>query len=129
MKKLLSCLLMAAMLLSAFAFACAEEAVKSTTLFECDENGYPDLGGVTLTIWMPMDSSMTEFINTYADLQVIKNLDEMLNVDLQFVHPPVGSEKEGFSTMLASGDYPDMIFDSYVRDYYAAVCPWPMTMA
>ena len=40
MKKLLSCLLMAAMLLSAFAFAFAEEApaVKSTTLFPCDEN-------------------------------------------------------------------------------------------
>lgn len=119
MKKTLSCLLILMLTLSCFAVGNAEEAVKSTTLFECDENGYPDLGGVTLTIWMPMDSSMTEFINTYADLQVIKNLDEMLNVDLQFVHPPVGSEKEGFSTMLASGDYPDMIFDSYVRDYYA----------
>lgn len=121
MKKLLSCLLMAAMLLSAFAFACAEEApaVKSTTLFPCDENGYPDLGGVTLTIWTPMDSAMTEFITTYSDLQVIKNLEEMLNVNLEFVHPPVGSEQEGFSTMLASGDYPDMIFDGYVRDHYA----------
>ncbi len=121
MKKLLSCLLMAAMLLSAFAFACAEEApaVESTTLFPCDENGYPDLGGVTLTIWTPMDSSMTEFITTFSDLQVIKNLEEMLNVNLEFIHPPVGSEQEGFSTMLASGDYPDMIFDGYVRDHYA----------
>lgn len=120
MKKLLSCLLMLAMLVSGFAIATAEEsAVKGTSLFPCNEKGYPDLGGVTLKIWIPMDSSMTEFITTYADLQVIKNLEEMLNVNLEFVHPPVGSEKEGFSTMLASGDYPDMIFDSYVRDYYA----------
>lgn len=120
MKKLLSCLLLLAVMATSFAFASAETtAVKGTTLFPCNEKGYPDLGGVTLTIWIPMDASMTEFIDTYSDLQVIKNLEEMFNVNLEFVHPPVGSEKEGFSTMLADQDYPDMIFDSYVRDYYA----------
>lgn len=122
MKKLLSCLLLVAMLATCFAFASAEETTTGrtgTTLFECDENGYPDLGGVTLTIWMPLDSSMTEFIETNSDLKVIQNFEEMLNVNLEFVHPSVGAEQEGFSTMLASGEYPDMIFEGYVESYYA----------
>ena len=122
MKKLLSCLLLVAMLATCFAFASAEETTTGrtgTTLFECDENGYPDLGGVTLTIWMPLDSSMTEFIETNSDLKVIQNFEEMLNVNLEFVHPSVGAEQEGFSTMLASGEYPDMIFEGYVENYYA----------
>lgn len=119
MKKLLCCLLMLTMLLSITAIGMAEGTAVGTTLFPCDENGYPDLGGVTLTIWIPMDSSMTEFIDTYSDLDVIKQLEEKLNVNLEFIHPAVGSEKEGFSTMLASGNYPDMIFDGYVNSYYA----------
>lgn len=120
MKKLLSCLLVLAMLVMPLTFACADgETVKGTTLFTCDENGYPDLGGVTLTIWIPMDSSMTEFIETYSDLEVVKELEKRFNVNLEFIHPPVGSTSEGFSTMLADQDYPDMIFDSVIRDYYA----------
>ena len=116
MKKLLSCLLLAAMLATCFTFAFAEDTTgrTGTTLFPCNEKGYPDLGGVTLTIWMPLDASMTEFIETNSDLKVIQNFEEMLNVNLEFVHPSVGAEKEGFSTMLASGEYPDMIFEGYV---------------
>lgn len=119
MKKFLSCLLVVASLLSCFAMATAETTAKGTTLFPTDENGYPDLGGVTLTIWTPMDSDMTEFIDTYADLDVVKKLEELFNVNLEFVHPPVGSEQEGFSTMLASGNYPDMIWNGYVKSYYS----------
>ena len=121
MKKLLSCLLLAAMLATCFTFAFAEDTTgrTGTTLFPCNEKGYPDLGGVTLTIWMPLDASMTEFIETNSDLKVIQNFEEMLNVNLEFVHPSVGAEKEGFSTMLASGEYPDMIFEDYVESYYA----------
>ena len=121
MKKLLSCLLLAAMLATCFTFAFAEDTTgrTGTTLFPCNEKGYPDLGGVTLTIWMPLDASMTEFIETNSDLKVIQNFEEMLNVNLEFVHPSVGAEKEGFSTMLASGEYPDMIFEGYVESYYA----------
>ena len=121
MKKLLSCLLLAAMLATCFTFAVAEDTTgrTGTTLVPCNEKGYPDLGGVTLTIWMPLDASMTEFIETNSDLKVIQNFEEMLNVNLEFVHPSVGAEKEGFSTMLASGEYPDMIFEGYVESYYA----------
>lgn len=120
MKKILSCLVLLAMLVSCFAVASAETTGRTgTTLFTCDENGYPDLGGVTITIWMPLDSSMTEFIETNSDLKVIQNFEEMLNVNLEFIHPSVGAEQEGFSTMIATGDYPDMIFEGYVASYYA----------
>lgn len=120
MKKLLSCLLLIAMMATCCAFATAEETRVGTTLFTCDENGYPDLGGVTLTIWMPGPGDpATSGMNDYGDLKVIQNFEEMLNVNLEFIHPAVGAEKEGFSTMIATGDYPDMIFDGYVASYYA----------
>ena len=42
MKKLLSCLLLLAVMATSFAFASAETtAVKGTTLFPCNEKGYP----------------------------------------------------------------------------------------
>ncbi len=53
MKKLFCIVLALAMMLSFGSMAAAEttaEAVKGTTLFNCDENGIPDLGGVTLKI-------------------------------------------------------------------------------
>ena len=121
MKKILSCLVLLAMLISCFAVASAETAGRTgTTLFPCDENGYPDLGGVTITIWMPGPGDpSTSGMETYGDLKVIQNFEEMLNVNLEFVHPSVGGEQEGFSTMIATGDYPDMIFEGYVGSYYA----------
>lgn len=120
MKKILSCMVLLCMLVSCLTMASAETTGRTgTTLFTCDENGYPDLGGVTLTIWMPMDSSMSEFITTNSDLKVIQIFEEMLNVNLEFVHPSIGAEQEGFSTMLATGDYPDMIFEGYVGSYYS----------
>lgn len=121
MKKILSMLVLLAMILSCCAVASAETTGRTgTTLFPCDENGYPDLGGVTITIWMPGPGDpSTSGMETYGDLKVIQNFEEMLNVNLEFVHPSVGGEQEGFSTMIATGDYPDMIFEGYVGSYYA----------
>ena len=116
MKRLLACLLSLMLVFCLAAYA--EEGKAGTTLFPCDENCYPDLGGVTITIWMPFDSTTAEYATSYGELKIIQNLEAMLNVNLEFMHPPVGSETEGFSTMLASGEYPDIIWNDYVKDHY-----------
>ena len=118
MKRLFACLLSLILLCAFCAAGTAETQRVGTTLFPCDENGYPDLGGVTITIWMPFDSTTAEYATSYGELKIIQNLEAMLNVNLEFMHPPVGSETEGFSTMLASGDYPDIIWNDYVKDHY-----------
>ncbi|MBQ8087888.1 MAG: extracellular solute-binding protein, partial [Clostridia bacterium] len=116
MKRLFACLLSLLLLVGCSLSGVAESA--GTTLFPTDENGYPDLGGVTITIWMPFDSNTAEYATSYGELKIIQKLEEMLNVNLEFMHPPVGSETEGFSTMLASGEYPDIIWNDYVKKHY-----------
>lgn len=90
MKKLFCIVLALAMMLSFGSMAAAEttaEAVKGTTLFNCDENGIPDLGGVTLKIWLPMDSDYASFASSYNDFAIVKEMEKLMNVNLEFICP------------------------------------------
>lgn len=119
MKKVLALFLSLTMALSICSFAAAEKtAAKGTTLFPCDENGIPDLGGVTLNIWMPMDSNYATFCNNYGEMAIIKKLEEEMNVNLEFVHPPVGETATSFSLMQTESKLPDIIFSGSVDSYY-----------
>ncbi len=48
-------------------------------------------------------------INSYADIPAYKRMLELTNIEMQFVHPPVGQQREQFNLMVASGQYPDII--------------------
>jgi putative aldouronate transport system substrate-binding protein len=48
-------------------------------------------------------------INSYADIPAYKKMLELTNIDMQFVHPPVGQQNEQFTLMVSSGQYPDVI--------------------
>lgn len=52
-----------------------------------------------------------------ADLPVYKKMLELTNIDMQFVHPPVGQQNEQFNLMVAAGDYPDIIEWNWVNTY------------
>ncbi|MEG0048906.1 MAG: extracellular solute-binding protein [Clostridia bacterium] len=121
MKRMLSVLLALTLALSMCTFAMAEgtaEKVMGTTHFPCNEKGLPDLGGVTLTIWIPMDSTYATFCNNYGEMAIVKQLESMLNVNLEFVHPPVDQIATSFSLMLTENKLPDMIFSGCVDSYY-----------
>ena len=117
MKKLLS-LLLSLMLIAACVPAVAEGHT-GTALFPTDENGYPDLGGVTLSIWETWDTSMVDFCKDYNDLKIVQDLSNKFNVKFDFRMAPAGQESENFTLMIASSDLPDIIFDGGVANYYA----------
>ncbi len=48
-------------------------------------------------------------VNSYADIPAYKKMLELTNIDMQFVHPPVGQQNEQFNLMVSSGQYPDII--------------------
>jgi putative aldouronate transport system substrate-binding protein len=48
-------------------------------------------------------------MNSYADVPAYKKMLELTNIDMQFVHPPVGQQNEQFNLMVSSGQYPDII--------------------
>lgn len=87
-------------------------------LFTRDEDGIPDLQGETITIWIPFNSEFTDIADNYGQWEITQKLEEMMNVNLEFIHPAVGQESEGFSLMMAGDKLPDIIMQAGVDDYY-----------
>ncbi|WP_337530574.1 hypothetical protein [Zhenhengia sp.] len=82
----------------------------NTPAFARNDQGIPDLQGETITIWQPLTPGQVKFCNDLNEYEVIKQLEEKLNCNFEFIHPPVGQEKDNFSIMIGSGEWPDMIF-------------------
>lgn len=122
MKKILALVLAISMMLSVccpFAGAESAEAVVGTTLFPCDEKGVPDLGGVTIKIWMPMDADYATFASSYDEFAIVKGMEKMMNVNLEFIHPSASDVATSFSLMLSNpNDLPDIIMMGAVDSYY-----------
>jgi len=90
-----------------------------------DEQGYPQLKGVTLKIWMPIAKEYVDVVTTYAEMDVVKKWMETCDVNLKFAHPPLGQEAANFAVMIAGDELPDMIFSNGIDNYY----PGKSTMA
>lgn len=87
------------------------------TKYPRNEKGYPDLGGETFTIWFAMTQTNARATDDLGEYLAIKELEKLFNCNLEFVHPPVGQEKDNFSIMMAD-ELPDMIFCGGVNKYY-----------
>lgn len=72
---------------------------------------------IKLTFWTAMDSKVANSCSSYEDLLCMKRLEEILNVDVEWQHPPMGEETDQFNLIAASGKYPDMIFYDWVGAY------------
>lgn len=95
-----------------------EDSGAEKVSFTRDEDGIPDLQGETITIWIPFNSEYTDIADNYSQWEVVQKLEEMMNVNLEFIHPAVGQESEGFSLMMAGDKLPDIIMNGAVDDYY-----------
>ena len=100
-------LLSAAVSLSVFA-ACApknsgDDDVDWTTLPDIDRSEK-----VTLTIWSPLEQWAPD--STYDKNVIYQRAAEELNLELEFIHPPVGQETDQFNLMIVEKDLPDIIF-------------------
>lgn len=92
--------------------------VDGKTKYPRNEQGYPDLGGETITIWHKMTTLNSQAAGNLGEYKAIKEVEEKFNVKFEFIHPPVGQEKDNFTIMMADGKLPDMIFCGGVDLYY-----------
>lgn len=106
-RKLLTMLLCAAMLMSVLAgytSAAAEEA------FDVRTSGLSDIfpleEPITLSYFIRINGAMSATMETYADVEFFKRLEEMTNVKIEWNH---NASDESFALMVASGELPDMI--------------------
>ena len=95
-----------------------ETSAQGTTRYPRNEQGYPDLQGETITIWHAMIPTNTQATSDLGEYQVIKDLEEKFNCNLEFIHPPVGQERDNFTIMMADTQLPDMIFCGGIDQYY-----------
>lgn len=94
------------------------DAGSAEALFERDENGIPDLKGETITIWIPFNGDYTDIADNYSQWEVVQKMEELMNVKLEFVHPAIGQDAEGFSLMMAGDKLPDIIMYGGIDNYY-----------
>jgi len=66
-------------------------------------------GSITFKYWMPLSSSAVKFIDSYASNTAYQQVQKDTGIKINFIHPAVGSAKEQFNLLIASGDLPDMI--------------------
>lgn len=66
-----------------------------------------------LTIYTPLGAKVSEVYTSWDDIACWQSIEEKLNVDIEFIHPAVGSESESFSLLLASGTLPDIIMGDW----------------
>jgi putative aldouronate transport system substrate-binding protein len=108
MKRLLA--LMLCLMLFAPAALAAEQLADYYKPPAANEGQYPIAqSDVKLTYWMPLNAGAANFIASYDDNPSYQLVQKATGVDIEFIHPAAGTEKESFNLMLASGELPDII--------------------
>lgn len=67
--------------------------------------------GITLSVWM--DNKSQGYVKNYGDMLVFQKLAEETGVTLDFQHP-TGTAAEQLNIILASNNYPDVIYSSWM---------------
>ncbi|MGI5900254.1 MAG: hypothetical protein ACOX8S_10100 [Christensenellales bacterium] len=65
--------------------------------------------------WLNSKSALA--VTSYDDVRSMQMLEEVFNVDIEWLHPPIGQETEQFNLMVASQDLPDMIYWPWQNAY------------
>lgn len=75
-----------------------------------NEGQYPyGSGDTSLSWWMVINSGAANFISSYDENPAYALVQENTGIDIDFIHPTVGMEREQFNLLVASGDLPDII--------------------
>lgn len=89
----------------------APEAGEEVTVTYPLEN--PD--DVTLSWWIPMAPPAAKHITNYSEAEAYAEFSNCTNVNVEFIHPVSGQEKEQLGVLLAGGDLQDLIM---IRNWY-----------
>jgi putative aldouronate transport system substrate-binding protein len=65
---------------------------------------------ITLTRFETMEGKVAMTMKSYGEMACYKELEKRTGITIKWIHPPIGQEQEQFNLVIASGDYPDMIF-------------------
>lgn len=110
MSKRVLALILALTLLTALLAGCGKDG--SSDLGELPEDDESQT--ITISYWMYPDDY--RYYNSLTDNPVVKVLDQMFNVKLEFQTPAKGSEADNFQLMLGTQDYTDIMNMTYCTE-------------
>lgn len=64
---------------------------------------------ITFKYWTPVHLSSVKIIKDFSESEVYKEKMKRTGINIEFIHPALGQEKEQYQLMIASNDLPDMI--------------------
>lgn len=94
----------------------ASSTASQATLQETGTVTYPvESNGEKLTIWCPMQPPAAKYITSYNDQEVFQEISKRTGIEVEFIHPALGQEREQLGLLIASGELPDII---QIRGFY-----------
>lgn len=109
-----------AVMLASIAAGCGSSAGNQPAAPAANENltesGYPiTKTPITLKVWAPINPNATQFISGNKENEAYIEMEKRTGIQIEWIHPAQGQEKEAFNLMVASGEFPDII--TGVRNY------------
>lgn len=68
---------------------------------------------VTISYWVPLHTNAAKVLTSWNDNDCFKELEKRTGVHVEFVHPPIGQEKEKYNLMVAARDLTDIVSYNY----------------
>lgn len=86
----------------------SSEAAQSQPSTQEEVNPKP-YEGTKLTWWTKLNASVSATYPNLGDTPWAQYVMEQTGIEIEFIHPTSGAEKEQFAILIADGDYPDII--------------------
>jgi putative aldouronate transport system substrate-binding protein len=64
---------------------------------------------ITLKYFWTLDAKAAASMTSYDEVACFKKMEELTGINIEWIHPPTGQEKEQFNLMVASQELPDLI--------------------
>lgn len=118
MKRVLTGIILIVLVLS-LAVGCSPKTETSSngTLQKTTPDEYPLETDQTLTWWVSMSGHVSAHSKSLNETPYAKGLIERTGINIEFIHPPIGQEKEKFNLMIASDELPDIIEYDWLNSY------------
>ena len=85
-----------------------------------NEGQYPIKGeNLKLTYWMPINSGAAQFISSYEENPAYQLIQENTGVDIEFIHPAAGTDKESFQLLFGGVQRQALRHEADLRGIYA----------
>lgn len=112
-KKYMATIMAASLAVSAMLTGCGGQTAQNGTVSKTTADSYPIQTDTSIKYWVALSGHVSAHSQSMNDIPLAKDLIEKTGINVQFVHPAIGQEKEQFNLMLASKDIPDIIENNW----------------